>query len=230
MASIIYMIRFAAFVFVIILINGCENILETEAYSELTSQSILESEEGIEEVLYSAYSTAHMHHDDVVQHHFWSADLAAGISWSQKGAIEVWFKDYENFTWDSNHQKINIYWNVFYRSIRDANLVIANIDNANYSNESMKKQHAAEAKFLRGYGYFSLYQNFGPVPLIIDPNDVKLPRATENEIQNLIEKDLLEAITDLPEDGVAYGRATKGSAQGVLAKFYLNTHQWEKSA
>lgn len=52
-----------------------------------------------------------------------------------------------------------------------------------------------------------------------------IKRATVEDTYAQIEKDLLEAIPDLPKrseyDAMDLGRATKGAAQGYLAKAYL---------
>jgi hypothetical protein len=51
-------------------------------------------------------------------------------------------------------------------------------------------------------------------------------------MKTFIETELTAAIADLPEPGKeeAFSRANKGMAWSVLAKFYLNTKQWQKAA
>ena len=51
-------------------------------------------------------------------------------------------------------------------------------------------------------------------------------------MRTFIESELNVAIPDLPDPGkeVAFGRATKGAALGILAKFHLNGKEWQKAA
>jgi hypothetical protein len=104
------------------------------------------------------------------------------------------------------------------------------MDEANISDAS-KQLITAEAHFVRGISYYKLYLFFGPTPLRISSDqELELPRATEQEMLEFIETELLDAIPGLPDPGQesSWGRATKGAAMGVLTKFYLNTKQWQK--
>src|SRR5690606_37035054 len=136
-----------------------------------------------------------------------------------------------NFTWDASLPWFNnILWLRPYRAIRNANLLLENIDRGAYDSEK-KATYLAEARFMRALAYVKLYSWFGPVPLRISSNDpLELGRATEEEMQIFIESEL-EAVTDalpLPGEEANYGRPNKGAALATLCKFYLNTKQWDK--
>jgi hypothetical protein len=86
----------------------------------------------------------------------------------------------------------------------------------------------AEAKFLRAFQYFDLVKNFGGLPLVTSvmmPDEaVGFQRATQAETYAMIEKDLREAIPDLPlaqrlcfhRHGTCHqGRRTRYSGQSV---------------
>src|SRR5690606_22961840 len=126
-------------------------------------------------------------------------------------------------------------WSPLYRSIREANLVIANI-NGFVGSEEVRQRYLAEARYLRASNYAMLYNLFGPVVLRVspaEPGDKAL--ATNEEMLACIETELEESVTNLPHPanrppGYDYGRATKGSALAFLTKHYLNTKQWEKAA
>lgn len=129
------------------------------------------------------------------------------------------------------------FWQYRYKGILRCNVCLEHIPEVTFSDESLKKRYIAEAKFLRGYFYFDLVRNFGGVPLI---DGVKMPseiegikRASVEETYALIEKDLKEAIVDLPlkseyanED---LGRATQGAARGILAKAYLYQEKYPEA-
>ncbi|MEO1013268.1 MAG: RagB/SusD family nutrient uptake outer membrane protein, partial [Bacteroidota bacterium] len=140
-----------------------------------------------------------------------------------------------NFTWDPTVPWIyNNFWLNRYRIIRDANVVLDNIDNAGQIDDATKSLFRAEARYLRAKAYATLYVNFGPVPLRttgdLNVQEGQLTRAPAEEILSFVETELNAAVPDLPDPGAEsqYGRATKGNALGVLTKFLLNTKQWDK--
>lgn len=129
------------------------------------------------------------------------------------------------------------YWQYRYKGILQCNIAINKIPQVKFNDESYQKRLIAEAKFLRAYFYFELVRNFGGVPLVYDlkmPSEVKgITRASKEECYAQIEKDLLEAIPDLPKrseySANDMGRATQGAAQGVLAKVYLYEEKYKES-
>jgi len=207
------------------LFAGCKDVLNTQAYSELTPNTILKSEDGINSVLNDAYAELRGGYF----FHLWGADIPSGLAWSRGGSIEGDFVDYENFTWNTTHSEISGLWDAQFQAIRNANLVLSNIDGGNF-NKDFVKQKTAEARFIRAYSYYMLYKSFGPTPLVTSPDELIQPRATDKDMKAFIEKELTAAATDLPWTTDAFGRATKGAALGVLTKFYLNTKQWSKTA
>lgn len=97
----------------------------------------------------------------------------------------------------------------------------------------IKVQTEAEARFIRGYAYFNLVRFFGRVPLfdslVTDPAaQNNRPQSTPAQIYTLIENDLQFAAANLPATWAAsfVGRATKGAANGLLAKVYLTQQKW----
>jgi hypothetical protein len=206
-------------------ITSCEDLLTEEVFSELTPENFLNTEEGIRSVLNSAYGNIQIRG---FWYYFFST-MPSGEAWSKGGSIESINTPLSNFTWDSNIPWSNNAWNTPYAAIRDANILLDNIVNENFS-EEFSNLMTAEAKFIRGFSYFLLYNWFGPTPIYdtSTPDDLKLPRASEEEMRAFIEQNLIDAAAGLPVDQKEYGRATKGSALAVLSKYYLNTKQWQK--
>jgi hypothetical protein len=86
----------------------------------------------------------------------------------------------------------------------------------------------AELKFLRAVNFLYLTNVYGAVPLVdhvLAPSEYTLGRSTFNDLFELIEKDLKEAIPVLPEKNEVapedIGRANKGAAKAFLAKLLL---------
>lgn len=129
------------------------------------------------------------------------------------------------------------FWQYRYKGILQCNVAIEKIAGVNFVDPSLGKRYIAEAKFLRAFEYFDLVKNFGGVPLVtglLMPADVKgMERSSKEDTYAFIEKDLLEAIPDLPVRS-AYaaadlGRVTKGAAQGILAKVYLYQEKYKEA-
>jgi hypothetical protein len=91
----------------------------------------------------------------------------------------------------------------------------------------------AEAKFLVAFAYYNLVNIYGEniayVDRIQEASDFP-ERAENGELYLLMERLLSEAITDLPlaseYSEADYGRVTKGAAQALLAKVYMQQQNY----
>jgi hypothetical protein len=219
--------------FVLITIGtGCKKALEVVPKDEFSPSTVLTNAAGLKALLYSSYSNIQSQPNYRFSINF--GEVCTDIAFNTGGNENLIYTQFINFSWDpSVGEFAGVCWNPFYRAIRDADLVLENIDNASDASEQLKKQYIAEARFLRAYAYTQLYNYFGPVPLrTSSEEEVALPRATDAEIRTFIEAELRASLTDLPEPGKeeVFGRATKGTALAVLCKFLLNTREWQKTA
>ena len=126
----------------------------------------------------------------------------------------------------TNDEYAQTSWTTIYQAINRANAVTDNVPGIEMD-AALRERILAEAKFLRAFHYFNLVRLFGGVPLRIEETkslkELEQPRASADEVYNQIIKDLQEAITALPTSYPAreFGRATKGAAQALLGKVYL---------
>ncbi|MBT1689182.1 RagB/SusD family nutrient uptake outer membrane protein [Dawidia soli] len=128
-----------------------------------------------------------------------------------------------------NVSRVQSVWENIYQSIRNANLVIANIPNARQVSEADATALMAEAKYLRALLYFALVRNWKGVPLRTEANmeELALPRASIEDVYNLILADALVAEAGLPEETpfdekpTAAGRPNKWAAKTLLAEVYM---------
>jgi hypothetical protein len=133
----------------------------------------------------------------------------------------------------ANNGIINNKWGACYTGIGRANTLLDNVGNIKME-ESIKKRHIAEAKFLRALYYHNLWIFYGGVPLILEtPNIEKhgaLPRNSADEVYNQIIKDCDEAIIDLPILGITKGNASKGAALALKARTMLYKGNYQGAA
>jgi len=211
-------------------INSCEGPLEEEIFSQLAPSTLLINEGGINTVLNSAYSSAHYGSESTLRWSVFNGDFISGTYWGKGGSIESIWVQLMEFTFDANHASIRVLWPNHYNAIRDANVVLDNLGNESLSADYVNLT-TAEAKFIRGWSYVQLYSLFGTVPLHTSGTDEALKaRSTDAEMRTQIESDLTDAMNNLPVSTNEFGRATKGAAQGLLTKYYLNTKQWQKAS
>lgn len=124
-------------------------------------------------------------------------------------------------------------WTVSYQGINRANNVLDGIPRAEDLSAALASQYKGEALFIRAVHYFTLVRWFGGVPLVLEPSkgvgeESLVARSTEAEVYAQIIKDLEEASTLLPS-GKRQGLATKGAADALLARAYLDTGDYAKA-
>ena len=213
-------------------VAGCNKALNITPKDQLAPANVLTSTAGIKALLYSSY--AGIQTQPNYRFSINMSEVCTDIAFNTGGNENLIYTQFINFTWDpSISQFADICWTPFYASIRDANFVLENISNVADATDPVKKQYIAEARFLRAYAYTQLYKYFGAVPLrTANAQDVALPRAADSEIKAFIETEITACLADLPDPGKEeiYGRANKGIALATLARFQLNTRQWDKAA
>ncbi len=143
----------------------------------------------------------------------------------------------ENFNGNPSNELLLEFYRAQYQGINRCNLAINKIPEISPDedmNLSLKNRLIAEAKTLRAYYYFRLVRVFGGVPKItttLSPSEYAQPRASRDEIFELIYNDLTTAIPDLwlkSEYTISeLGRVTKGTAQALLMKAYIFNSRWE---
>lgn len=160
----------------------------------------------------------------------WTTDIIAGNSLVGAGGgtdgIET--IDLANFNAASNNMAALDIWRGPNPGILRANLVLQEVPKLNIS-EAIKNRTLGEAHFLRAHYYFILVRFFGGVPLSLKPltpeDDLRLPRASKEEVYNQIISDCERAIELLPYKkeyaSIDLGRACKDAALAMLAKVYL---------
>lgn len=208
---------------------ACNDSLEETIYSQLAPSTLFTTQGGISSVLNSAYANAHRSGATATWSAYYLGGNPTGEIWGAGGSIESLWVQLQDFTWDGTHGQIIALWQTYFNAIRDANIVLDNIDNPSFS-DSFINTTKAEAHFIRGWSYSELYNLFGRLPIYLSSLDDPLQeRATDEATRKVIEDELTAAIAGLPETA-AFGRGTKGAAMGILCKYYMNTKQWQKAA
>lgn len=124
-------------------------------------------------------------------------------------------------------------WNRYYRGVRKANDVVANIGQIEIGDPAILDRLEAEARFLRAYYYTQLTSLYDAVPFPLEPSQITdhLPRTDREQIVDFIidELDAILAANSLPASysGSNIGRVTHGAAESLKARVALRNERWE---
>ena len=147
---------------------------------------------------------------------------AGGATSSDVPAWQAW----NNYTVDASVGIQGDFWSRNFTGVYRANILLSKLDGVPMD-EALKARYIAEAKFLRAYFYFDLVRLFKNVPLftsLVSPADIfNVTQAKPEDVWAQIEKDLNEAIPDLPVSIPVSenGRVTKMAATALLGKVIL---------
>lgn len=122
-------------------------------------------------------------------------------------------------------------WNRSYKGIRQASILLNNIDmNKEMTHEEIA-HFKAQAHFLRAYYYWLMLRLFGPIPIVADEgidytedyDAVAQARNTYDECVEYITNELVVAAENLPlnPDLLSVARPTRGAALALRAKVLL---------
>jgi hypothetical protein len=149
-----------------------------------------------------------------------------------------WDANLSNFTWGASTFTgggLGTYSKIRY--VARATDIIDKIEKSSVD-DAIKNQYLAEAKVLRAWLMYIIYDFYGPVNVKIDPETLSdtdiIPRWSDEVYTGVIEQDLLDAIAtdELPEtySGTSeYGRVSKGLARTVLLKLHMHKKEWVKA-
>lgn len=207
-----------------LLITSCEDFLDEEQVGVL-GYDHYETEAGMEDLIRGCYSFLRYKTGYEQAYLFWNF-----------GTDEMTISDqgdwgyYNSYGTQLNAEGAFLadFWSYTYRAINNCNTGIERIPKVTgavglMKDERGKNQRLAELRFLRGYYYFMLVQQFGAIPLTLKQEESRLewPRTSVAEVYNAIIDDLTFAAHYLPETQSEWGRATANAARHYLAKVYL---------
>ncbi|MGV3601363.1 MAG: RagB/SusD family nutrient uptake outer membrane protein [Dyadobacter fermentans] len=162
-------------------------------------------------------------------HDMRSDDMAAG-----GGQLETPRNQLLLGTHDSGNSVMSTVWQNYYRLIHRANSVVDNSTAVADIAAGDKARLLAEARFLRAYAYYELVSMWGGVPLYknyVLTVDGSAPRSSADEVYAYLIAELQEMQGQLPAtyDAANQGRATKGAAQMLLARVFMQKGDYQNA-
>lgn len=216
---------------VVLLLCGCD-FLNRSPYDSVDTSQGFQTMEDAEAAVNAAYQP--LQWAKLYNMRIWTLDIIAGNSevGAGGGTDGEETVDLANFIADADNFAALDLWRGPSPGILRCNFVLQKVP-AMDIDEAVKNRILGEAYFLRAHYYFILVRLFGGVPLQTEPadsdSDLLLPRASADDIYELIMDDLDQAIRLLPKRSeytqANMGRATKEAAMAELARVYLTYYQ-----
>ncbi|MFD1165587.1 RagB/SusD family nutrient uptake outer membrane protein [Sphingobacterium daejeonense] len=120
-------------------------------------------------------------------------------------------------------------WQSMYLIVHDANLLIKNVPNIQFTNEKNKNSILGQAYATRAWAYFVMSKTWGGLPLVLepttgnDPERVNQKKSTQIEVFKSIKDDIEISLTYLTDAEFPQGKNvwSRPAVQALKAEVYL---------
>lgn len=206
--------------FLIIFGFGCKKFLDKTPNDTTDKSTFYKNPKDFDLAIRAIYNTLQtIHNGTGISHWNWGADEG----FFQRSTAVI-----GSYNLNASSGDYSSIWYALYAGIKEANALLAGIDNNPKSlTDSLKNLYTGEARFLRGYYYYLLVQLYGGVPIrlknIETVDSVYMPRNTIKEVYNQVLDDM-RASENLVPDIVKLGypaRVNKSAVRGILARVNL---------
>ncbi|MCK5461785.1 MAG: RagB/SusD family nutrient uptake outer membrane protein, partial [Bacteroidales bacterium] len=228
-----------AFILIMILstVYSCEDVLEEKIYGQISESEYWNTEQDAVAAIKAAYASTRGGWQGLSFWQFCVEDMGTDIATGGYFAT----LDYQAYTGWSGTTPDFVDWGVwfdFWKSVNYANTVLDNVPDMDID-ENVKNRVIGEAYAIRAMVYFKLVNWFGGMAEVTTTKEtpLEIPRQSVESNYQLIESDLAKAIELLPLRSTLvsmgetdYGRLTKGAAQALLARAYLQQGKWQECA
>ncbi|TKG91135.1 RagB/SusD family nutrient uptake outer membrane protein [Puteibacter caeruleilacunae] len=236
-------IQYILAIFILSILTGCNNVLDILPDDKPELEDAFNDSYNSEKYLFTCYSylppvanpgnTLGLTGGGDIMYS--EEDKSQSLSSGQPNPMKSFFQGnnvanpYMNF-WDGNNGAPKALW----QGIRHCNVFLENILVENGGPQDLddetRAKWMAEAKTIKAYLHFYLFQLYGPIPILdkatpisAGDDEVNVHRASVDEVVNYITSTLDEAIVDLPDlfeldNATEYGRFTKTIAKCIKAK------------
>ncbi|GEO11902.1 RagB/SusD family nutrient uptake outer membrane protein [Segetibacter aerophilus] len=225
------LIASSSLLFFTLIFTMCKRQLDLKPLGELTEQTFYQTEGDFEAASLSPYATLLTYYFDQMGNGWYQPVLWPDddVTVRSNGNDDI-----EDFNWLPGNGNFTSMWQTSYKGVQRANVILEQLPKAEkFADVSKKVRFEAEAKFMRAYFNFVLAVNWGTPPLVTSTvksvDQTRLPNSQPGEIWDLIVADLTFAKQNLPAtwNSANTGRATSGSASGLLGRVLLYRAQWE---
>lgn len=216
--------------------SGCKKFLDQEVPGAYAEEDFYKTDQDATQAVTATYDMMQAHYNSNWGSLYMIKTLLSDESnaGGSDAGDQPGYQTLDNYNFDATNDKVRDAWRMCYFTIYRANKVI----NRTLPETDLRKRLIAEAKVIRAYNYFELVSLWGDVPLVL--NDIppaeytSTGRKSKADVYAQIQKDLTEAIADLPLKNAYSGadrfRVSKGTAQSLLGKALLYQQKFAEAA
>lgn len=225
--------RYILIISVLLSASACnEDFLEKEPLGQITEDAYFKTADHAIEATNAIYNMLRRWEVHVFSYVGMTDIISDDADKGSTPADAAFLLELDNLSFNSTNTAPLGVWGGYYQGVHRANVAITRIPEIEMD-ETLKNRLIGEAKFLRAYFYLSLVRWFGDVPLNtkpLTPDEFKQARTPKEQVYAQIIQDLTEAAAVLPDTYGAEdaGRATKGAANGMLARVYMTLGDFPK--
>jgi hypothetical protein len=218
--------------------------LDENAYDVIPAENFYSNKNEVLSAVLRPYTHANAWVTPAGQDNWWRASELSSdqLAWPTKGPHGEdggkW-KRLHYHTWTTDEGGLNQAWVLMYGGVGYCNDAIYNISTRTIETmgitEEEKAAYVSELKLLRAFHYLKLLDIFGNVPVALVPVTTSNPELPKNmtrlEVFNLVEKEILENIENVPKlSRSMLGRMSQASGYAMLTELYLNAEVWTGTA
>ena len=220
----------ALMIITLFLTQSCENFLTENPLSIETPETYMETENGINSLVGSAYIGLRVWYGRENGYDFTEAGTDIyGRGYDNRSAG---FCTYSGALSGEEQERMAAVWYELYVAVNTCNFILSRIDNSPVDDEPFLLKRKAEVSFLRAHYYWLIVETWGGVYLAIEPTTEathEARRSSAEEFYQVIFNDLetaLEIFEQLESEGTEnlyhdYGRINKAITEAFLARIYL---------
>ncbi|GGG79558.1 membrane protein [Parapedobacter pyrenivorans] len=216
---------FLAMLVATMILSSCQDNLSLDPISEISNSSFWKTEDDARGGMYGMYTRFRSEAQTKL---FLWGEARSDVMERSLGGTNNYERYYLN-SLDRNFAGPD--WMGLYTVVHDANLLIKNVPNIPFADESDKQAILAQAHTMRAFVYFIMARTWGGVPLVTDPTEGYSPDMTQrvkapvSEIFGLIKQDIDQALAYYPDNTFPTGRFfwSKPAALTLKGDVYLWT-------
>ncbi len=211
-------------------LGSCKKYLETVPDNILTIDDVFNSRTNVIKYLGNIYASL----PNELNQRFEGNENAGNWIGASDEAKYNWDFNYSTnmnkSAWSNTDGQVSVYWNNYYKAIRNATDFIQRIDGATPEITAVEKTRLkGEARALRAFYYYQLLKIYGPVvllgedliPVAASSEEVKRSRSTFDECVKFVADQFDLAYTELPATPAFAGQFSKGVVKAYKAQVLL---------
>jgi len=236
-------IKISILAFLALLISSCQDQLNEKIYGTVVESDYWKTEADLKTGLASAYGKLMTPWNGFSKPIYDIEEMGADYTNGEGdfGGYSGWSSTFPSIIdWGIYGQlwQVTSYCNkVIDKAKEAAEKTKANVPGYSVSDNVMLEM-ITEARFIRAFDYYTIVNWFGGVPLVTSSTDYRtaIPKQTSDSINRFVENELKAVIELLPTKTERmsitkdYGRITKGGAQALLARVYIQQKKWQECA